>query len=361
MPLNRTSKKSPAPWAALLTAAVVLAGCQTAPTSGAGDVSVAEPTLDDTNLRLRSGLRPQSPQDAPVYLLQPGDELDLQFADRPNLTQTLRVRPDGHVSVAQIGGIRAQGRTVDQLQSEILARYRDLAGESGEREYLIQTGDEFEVKFAFLPQFNDRVQVRPDGKIALQMIGALKAQGLTPETLQDELTRRYARILKKPDLTVVMRTFNTATVRLAAGPNGQVRYVRSGLDDLRPTLSLKTSAPLQVFIGGEVQRPGVVAWRPGLTLVQALMEGGGQLPTAALANTMVLRKTQGREPLLIRRDLRRDLTGSGTQDIVLEASDIVVLPRTGVATVAQALDQYVYKLIPIHFNMTYDLRRYFSN
>lgn len=343
-------------WLPLVASTLVLAACQhTPPRQEVVPMGAAQ---DDAALRQESGL-PGGLDTAPGYLLQAGDEMELRFADHPELDQTLRVRPDGFVNVAMIGGLRAAGRTPEALERTILARYQELSGGAGERAYLIQVGDELEVKFAYLPQFNERVNVRPDGKITLQLAGTVKARGLTPEALQQELIKRYARVLKRPELAVIMRTFSSRSVQVR-GPGNTTTLARSGLDNLQSTLTVKSAQASQVFVGGEVLRPGVINWRPGLTLVQALTEAGGSLSSAQLDGIIVLRKVPGKQPLVIRRNLVADMTGRGTNDIVLEASDVVVAPQNAAASLAQNLDLYVFRLIPFlrnsSFGFSYALR-----
>jgi polysaccharide export outer membrane protein len=331
--------------------ACLLAACQSAPSLT--EVSVNPAPQEDGALRRSALLRPAS--GVAAYTLQPGDELDLRFADYPQYDQSLKVRPDGRITVQVIGSVYVLGRTPEDVQAELLERYQSLTGGAGERQYLIHPGDELDIKFAYQNQFNEQVKVRPDGKIALQLVGSLQAQGLSPEELQAELVKRYQKVLRQPELVVIMRSFSSQALRVT-GQGGAPLPARAGAEFLRPVLIVKSTSAPQVFVGGEVQRPGVLAWRPGLTLVQALTEAGGQLPTAALQGTLVLRKAAGREPLVIHTDLRPDMNGSGSNDVALEASDVVVLPRTAVASLAQTLDQYVYKLIPLSFGFSYDLR-----
>lgn len=349
----------PARWlqrAAALALAGVLAaalpGCGTPPP--APGVQAAPLPQDDAALRQSAQL---AAAPAPRYLIAAGDELELRFPDQAQYDQVARVRPDGKVTLPLIGVVHVAGRTPEDVQQEAQERYRLLAGGTGEKSYLIRPNDELEIKFAYQPNLNEVVKVRPDGKIALQLAGTVLAQGLSPEELQAQLVKRYAKVLRAPELAVIMRSFNSQSVRVD-GANG--RMGRGGADYLQPIVALKTGAPLEVFVGGEVQRPGMLPFKPGMTLVQALMQAGGHLPTGELRAVTVLRKGTGAQPLVIRRDLKPDLTGQGTNDIALEASDVIVLPPNAAATLAQNLDQYVFKLIPplrnMNFGFVYDLR-----
>jgi protein involved in polysaccharide export with SLBB domain len=131
--------------------------------------------------------------------------------------------------------------------------------------------------------------------------------------------------------------------------------VRAGSENMRPTVVVRSSAPTQVFVGGEVQKPGVLGYRPGLSLLQAVIEAGGRLPSAELTRVMVLRRVDN-VPTMIQRDLSAALP----QDMALAPGDVVLLPQTRVASLAEALDQYVFKLFPplrnSSFGIVYDLR-----
>ena len=52
---------------------------------------------------------------------------------------------------------------------------------------ILAPGDEIEVKFAYSAEFNEIQFIRPDGKIALQFVGEIKAAGKTPSELREEL------------------------------------------------------------------------------------------------------------------------------------------------------------------------------
>lgn len=332
-----------------------LTGCSSAPV---GPSLAAGPAVPgDAALRQSQGLAAPSPA---MYLLTPGDELDLRFPDYAQYDQSVKVRPDGKISLQVIGTVHVQGRTPEDVQQEVQERYRALAGGAGERSYLIRPNDDIEIKFAYQPQLNELVKVRPDGKVALQLAGTVNAQGKSPEELQAELTQRYGKVLRNPELSVIMRSFSTQALRVGSAGGGMGR---AGVEYLQPVLVVKQSAPEQVFVGGEVQRPGVLAFRPGLTLQQAVVEAGGRLPSAELRAVTVLRKGRpGAEPLVIRRDLTALKGGQATaQDIVLEASDIVLLPQSGVASLSENLDQYLFKIIPFarnsSFGFSYALNR----
>jgi polysaccharide export outer membrane protein len=60
--------------------------------------------------------------DQDKYLLGPEDALEISVWKEPDLTKQLIVRPDGKITYPLIGEVQAAGRTVKQLQEEILKR-----------------------------------------------------------------------------------------------------------------------------------------------------------------------------------------------------------------------------------------------
>ena len=75
-----------------------------------------------------------------------------------------------------------------------------------EQEYRIQVGDQLDIKFFYNPELNEQVTVRPDGRISLQLVHEVMTAGLTPAELTGLLTKKYAAELKKPEVTVIVRS-----------------------------------------------------------------------------------------------------------------------------------------------------------
>lgn len=276
----------------------------------------------------------------PAYTFSAGDEFDLRVPDAPQFDQTLKVRPDGKFSLALLGTVQALNLTPEQVEAELRERMRRLAGPAGTQEYLLQPNDDIEVKFPQHSNLNEVVKLRPDGKIQLQMIGTVQAAGLTPEALREVLLQRYSRVLRNPDLTVLLRNATTQNIRVAGGTG------RAGLANLQPTVIVRSFQPPQVFVGGEVLRPGVLAYRPGLTVIQAIAESGWYLPSAEVSKLMVLRRTADNGSQLLRPDYGYDLNGEHKADVLLQPFDIVLLPKNSAASLADSLNQYVFNLFP---------------
>jgi polysaccharide biosynthesis/export protein PslD len=57
----------------------------------------------------------------PEYVLYPGDEIEVATPTAPELTRTLKVGPDGRVSLPLIGQVMAADRTLFELESDVSA------------------------------------------------------------------------------------------------------------------------------------------------------------------------------------------------------------------------------------------------
>lgn len=338
--------------AVALFAAIAATGCTSTPLPAPNTPTVAS----QVTAAPAPALAP-----AAAYVFAVGDEVDLRVPDAPQFDQSLKVRPDGKVSLALVGTLYVQGRTPEDVESELRERLHALGGAPGARDYLLQPNDEIEVKFPYTPQFNEVQKLRPDGRIALQLVGTVDAQGLTPEDLQRQLKTRYARYLRNPELTVIVRGVTTQNIRVATA-NGPL-VGRAGLGALQPTLIVRSYQAPQVFVAGEVGKPGVIAFRPGLTLLQALAEAGGALVTGDSSHIAVLRRGPGApgQPdavQVLRLDLPRDFARQPDRDVALQPFDVVVLPKSDLALAGDRIQQVLGLLPPLKnssFGFVYDL------
>lgn len=333
---------SPVMVAVILLAAILsVTGCQTPPQG-----ITATPPLSDA-----MGV---VPEDAAVavsqFLIAPTHELEIKIPERPDLSQSVRVPPDGRLSLPYIGSVMVAGRTPEAVEGEIGRRYRDLgAGAGVEKKYLIAVNDELQLRFPYAPTLDQTLRVRPDGRISAPLAGTLQAEGRSPEELEADLIDRYSEVLKRPELTVVVLSFSDRKVAVGN------RTARAGFEDLHPIVIVKSSTAELVYVGGEVGQPGVQPYRASLTLLQAIVTAGGEKGTGEMSSVVILRKMSENQAQMIRRDLRADLEKGTTNDVYLQPSDIVIVPKTTIASVNEFLYNYIYTPLPITRNSTFGL------
>jgi len=218
---------------------------------------------------------------------------------------------------------QVQHETQDTSTSVLVTGATGTAEHMASPDYLIHPGDELSIKFFYNPELNDDVVVRPDGKISLQLVDELQASGKTPSQLDQELTELYSVELKRPAITVIMRSFG-----------GQ-----------------------QIFVGGEVGRPQAVKLTPQMTPLQAVMNAGGFLDTADQNSVMVIRAGTDNQAQTYSMNLEQIADGNSPDlKFQLHPGDVVFIPKTGVAKADVWVDQHIRRFLLFN-GFNYSLRR----
>jgi polysaccharide export outer membrane protein len=123
-------------------------------------------------------------------------------------------------------------------------------------EFRISPGDKLRVEVYKDAQLSQSVQVRPDGKITLPLIGDIVATGRTPIELRDAIRDDFKEYITNPTVTVIVVEAVIATA----------------------------------YVTGEVNHPGAVNLQGPLTVMQALALAGGLKDFADARNIRILRK-----------------------------------------------------------------------
>lgn len=181
-------------------------------------------------------------------------------------------------------------------------------------DYLLGGGDRIRVNVFEVPEYTGEYQVPPGGAINLPLIGSISVLGLTTEQAADEIARKYARFLKRPLISV----------------------------------NLLSSRPINVFVAGEVTRPGSYTLslqgsggdNPGVqypTVLAALTTAQG-VTLAADVTKVQLRRKIGRSGEQVISFNLKEITETGKipQDITLRDGDTIVVPTATNFNVAEA-------------------------
>jgi polysaccharide export outer membrane protein len=125
-------------------------------------------------------------------------------------------------------------------------------------DYRLGPGDKLRIEVYKDTQLSQNVQVRPDGKITLPLVGDLVAVDRTPLELRDIIAQQLKEYMTNPSVTVIVVEAAAATA----------------------------------YVMGEVNHPGAVTLQGGpLTVIQALAIAGGLKDFADTKNIRILRRT----------------------------------------------------------------------
>ena len=114
-------------------------------------------------------------------------------------------------------------------------------------------------------KLSQSLQIRPDGKITMPLIGDLPAAGHTPIELRDSINSALKEYIANPVVTVIV----------------------------------VETTPQVIYVTGEVTKPGALPLVSGrMTVVQAIAMAGGFTDFAKRKDVLIMRKTaKGMETL----------------------------------------------------------------
>lgn len=212
--------------------------------------------------------------------------------------------------VAGCGPVLTKGTPLETVLAEEKAAYGDA--------YRLQPGDQMEIHHVLDSDYSAVAVVAPDGRINVPGIPQpVLARGQTVASLSDELNRRYRQtdILKDPFFSINLRSF----------------------------------ASLQVFIGGEVLRPGFLETTGGdRSALQVIMAAGGFANTAKASEVIILRTLPNGKGVIFSVNLEKVLDGEDlSQNVPVRPMDVVFVPKSNIASLDAWVDQFIRQALPL--------------
>jgi polysaccharide export outer membrane protein len=153
-------------------------------------------------------------------------------------------------------------------------------------------GDMVEVRVFQEPDHSGIWRVSPEGTIDYPLCGKVELVGRTSSTAADSLRECLARYLRRPQVSVLIREYNSK----------------------------------KIFVFGEVQKPGTFPYEGEMSIIQAITLAGGFTKLASQNNTNVTRLVDGQE-----RKIRvpvEDIGVGREKNFLLQPGDIVFVPES---------------------------------
>jgi polysaccharide export outer membrane protein len=155
----------------------------------------------------------------------------------------------------------------------------------------IGAGDMLNINIWKEPTLSGPVKVRPDGFVTLPLVNEIQVVGMTTAQLRKVLEDKYKEFVADPFVTV----------------------------------RLEAIASSEVFLLGQVNRPGAFPLNGNETLIQILARAGGLTVFADRANIRVVRrKTDTITEYIV--DYDAIIKGDLKQDILLRPGDRIIVP-----------------------------------
>jgi len=187
--------------------------------------------------------------------------------------------------------------------------------------YLVQPGDTLDVKFVKNPELNEQPTVAPDGRISMLYAPNIEVAGKSTEAVRQELNDAYAKQLKEPGVSV----------------------------------ALKDAVTWKVYVAGEVTTPGEIdGTGPVPSLIQAIAHAGGMLPSGDTEKVVLVRRTDDNQKKAYLMNYDAAARGEKpSDDVQLANYDVLFVPKTGVADVYTAYNQYFKQFLPSNIGLNF--------
>lgn len=188
--------------------------------------------------------------------------------------------------------------------------------------YRLYPGDQVDLVVASAPELNRPLTVAPDGRVSLPLIGLMMVADRSIEENQQAITAAYAGQLLRPEVE----------------------------------LNLRTPVSLRVFVGGEVRNPGVFDMAGDIDTLQAVLQAGGFTDRADRRQVILIRRGANGRPMSKLVNLLDGVSDAARGDYTpVRRFDVVYVPRTRIAEIGLAVQQYLRDALPVQVGFSYAL------
>jgi protein involved in polysaccharide export with SLBB domain len=308
------------------------------------------------------------------YKIDVGDLIGISFLNNWPLNSNRTVRPDGYITMPEVGDVKAAGLTANELNQTLTNLYGKTGIIEGEPRITVN------VDFANpdrLENMSRDVVVRPDGAIRVPGLkGDVQIAGLTVDEASKAIQEQAAAVLRnEPEVALVVFPFiNNALTgmnglytvrpdgRISVPKLGDVQVAGYSVEEIRKDLNdqasevifneVDTSVDLasatgsRIYVGGEVGVNGVYPLDGAPTALQAIMMAAGPNNNSRLNSVLVIRRNPNGKPYVFKTNLAEALQGHTENDIPLRAFDVVYVPKKIISKANLFVEQYIEEIVP---------------
>ena len=259
------------------------------------------------------------------YLIGEGDGLDVSVWGVKDLNVSVKVRPDGMITIPGLGDVKASGFTPKALQSDLAVRLKELVKNpivtvsvreiTNSKVYIFGGGVQSGVvdlnRRTTLLQLLCTVGNAPSQAAAVG--GSPAAGGGTGASKVADYRKAYVLRNGKKVKQDFYRLFINGDV-------SEDIVIESNDSIFIPQLPDKN-----IYVLGAVTTPRSIEYREGMTVIEAILECGGFTKFAKQNNTLILRKEADKETTIEVK--AKDLVNDGDlkQNVKLKPGDYVIV------------------------------------
>jgi polysaccharide biosynthesis/export protein len=172
-----------------------------------------------------------------------------------------------------------------------------------EAPYRLQASDQVDLSYRYSPEYDETLQVQPDGYVTVKLIGGVKFAGLTLEEARARLLEALRSRLHDPEITLTLKDF------------------------VRPSY----------VVAGQVGTPGKYELHGDVTAVEAIAIAGGFKDSAKHSQVILFRRVNAEMAQTRMLDLKRLMNPKHPhleEDIRLQPGDLLVVPKNRVSKIS---------------------------
>ncbi len=251
------------------------------------------------------------------YRTVPGDEIEIRVFEQDQLSRTFPVPTHGAISFPPIGTLEVEGRTVREIEGELVDRLAKSGYLANPRVSVVVKS--YQKRYVYLLEGVQRPQAYElpvDRPLRLTQVLSLGGG------LIEDSDRQNIKILRSVGADRLPTIIVIDIDEILEG--GRIeKDIEIAPNDTIVVTNLKRDER-QIFVGGVVKKPGAypIHKKDELTVFRAVVLAGGFDKFASPSDTYLIRKSPDGEKA-IRVDIKEIIRGGLKNDIPLEPNDIV--------------------------------------
>jgi polysaccharide export outer membrane protein len=260
------------------------------------------------------------------YIIGEGDGLDIAVWGVKDLNTSVRVRPDGKITIPGLGEVVASGFTPKALQADLAVRLKELVKNP------IVTVTVREITNSRVYIFGSGVQ---PGVVDLNRRTTLLQLLCTIGTLPSPVTGAGTAASVAPSRGAAGRVpdFKKAYV-LRNGKKIKQDFTRLFINgEVGEDIIIETNDAVfipqlpdtNIYVLGAVTAPRSIEYREGMTVMEAILECGGFTRFAKQNSTLILRKEADKETTIAVKAKNLVNDGDLRQNVKLKPGDYVIV------------------------------------
>lgn len=263
-----------------------------------------------------------------AYTIGPEDLLEIRYWQAPDLNTTVRVGLDGTITLDIVGQIQAAGKTVDELQSDIIRQMSRLRKDVSQAVVRVQ---EYNYQHIFVLG-----AVANPGRVAFERIPdlweiILRAGGVAANGDLSRVT-----IVRGGDDAGKIEVVNVAKAlaednleslpKIRRGDTIEIPRVPGGLPS--GELAQQVDKRNEIYVVGAVNAPGRIQFEENTDLLQVISMAGGFGEDADLKHVRIVSK-DGNYGQAVEYNLEEYVKTGNMSRYIVQKEDMFIVPRKG--------------------------------